>query len=93
MNNMRIKDIFTEFQEEHMYDADTRRKIQTLIQDYFDVVTCAGETASLKCADASFAAPDTAFSSQHSNNFLNWSRWLAYLRSWLTQRSPMRGQL
>lgn len=46
MNNMRIKDIFTDFQKEHMYDADTRRRIQTLIQDYHDVVMCAGETAS-----------------------------------------------
>lgn len=43
---MRIKDIFKNFEQEHMFDADVRRKIQTIIQDYHDVVTCAGETAS-----------------------------------------------
>ena len=46
MDNMRIKDIFTSFEQEHMYDADVRRRMQTLIQNYFDVVMTSGDTSS-----------------------------------------------
>jgi hypothetical protein len=44
--NMRIKDIFINFQQDDMYDADARRRIHQLIDDYFHVVNSTGDISS-----------------------------------------------
>jgi len=42
---VRVKDILTGFEREHMYDADTRRRVQLCVQNYFDVVMASGDVA------------------------------------------------
>lgn len=38
MDNKSFKEIAKNFEQEHMFDADTRRRIQVLIDDYFHIV-------------------------------------------------------
>lgn len=38
MDNKSFKEIAKDFEQEHMYDADTRRRLQKLIDDYFHIV-------------------------------------------------------
>ena len=46
MNNKTIHEILNSFTQEHMFSADEREYFETLIGDFYSVVTCAPCVAS-----------------------------------------------